>query len=319
MKAPSTELWTPYWIDTVNLNVHWLGTKFTDLEMPFFDAAARTAIQNKAMEKFTPLLTLHTLKNQWYNEPSGFIFHTSRCGSTLIANLIKHAGNTVLAEPQPVSALLMPHSSGFWKLDNEKYKNILPQLLETLIGLYCENDKKVFVKFSSWNILMIDLIKMIWPRVPCLFMCRHPVEILVSNEQRPAGWIKMKELSKVAEAVTGLKKKRIEQMSWSTFAAEMLRLYFNKGIELKRAHFEKTLVVDHWQLDWNAVQRIFGFFELPQPSEERFVNTFRKHSKTNAAFEDDSMSKRQSASDEIRKSLNPELLDSYSTLQSLLT
>lgn len=116
-------------------------------------------------------------------EPSGFIFHLTRCGSTMISQMLKQdPENLVLSEPGAAEQIL--------ELDNFNFS----QKVSMLIGVmraFADNlnnpEKRFFVKFSSAK--WLPWIKLIYPNVPWIFVFRHPEEIIRSNMINPPGWL----------------------------------------------------------------------------------------------------------------------------------
>src|SRR5689334_3275031 len=47
-----------------------------------------------------------------------------------------------------------------------------------------------FIKLNSWHVVRYPLIGAVAPKIPAIFLFRDPVEVLVSNMQQPASWIR---------------------------------------------------------------------------------------------------------------------------------
>ncbi len=116
--------------------------------------------------------------------PSGFIFHISRCGSTLTTKaLARPVGHMMISQGGPLQR-------GFWAAITDNFSKPLsmsPRDLKRLRTLVLAmtrrrlgSEKKAFVKFISWNILYVDMIAAAFPDVPCLFLYRDPVEVIAS-------------------------------------------------------------------------------------------------------------------------------------------
>ncbi len=107
----------------------WLGAdRFTD---PFFENTidlAQSKPFNRLFTHRTPIAEL----GEWYEEspglmPSGFIFHMSRCGSTLVSQMLAALPeNLVISEAAPLDrlarAFTIPEAdpSGMAALDGER-------------------------------------------------------------------------------------------------------------------------------------------------------------------------------------------------------
>jgi hypothetical protein len=115
--------------------------------------------------------------------PAGLVFHVARCGSTLIAQMLKrHGGAVVYAEPLPFNELLLPPHA--WP------RRELVAALRTLGGAFARHAGKPYVlKFTSWNTLFCDIVAEAFPAAPWILCLRDPVEVGVSLLARPPGWL----------------------------------------------------------------------------------------------------------------------------------
>ncbi len=120
--------------------------------------------------------------------PSGFIFHMSRCGSTLLSQMLAELeGHRVVAEPQAVSQYLLLTGSGEIEFCPKEFRQLVAQFMPAAK----QNQQKVFFKFSSWNIWFLAEILKAFPKVPWVFVGRDPLEVLVSNFKKaslPLRW-----------------------------------------------------------------------------------------------------------------------------------
>lgn len=115
--------------------------------------------------------------------PAGFIFHISRCGSTIIANALKATQRgQVIAEASPITRLFMPCNLGRTSdARREQDRRFIAECLFDVYASYLGPPEPIIVKFASQNSLCVPLIRRCWPDVPCLFIIRDPIQVLVSN------------------------------------------------------------------------------------------------------------------------------------------
>ena len=111
--------------------------------------------------------------------PSGFVFHMSRCGSTLVAQMLAALPEVlVISEAGPIDAILRgPAGEG----DVVRWLRAIVSLLGQ--GRRAEQSSLV-VKFDAWAILQLPLIRAAFPDTPCVFVYRDPVEVIVSHLDR---------------------------------------------------------------------------------------------------------------------------------------
>lgn len=119
--------------------------------------------------------------------PLGIIYHVSKCGSTLAAQLLKSTGKiAVYSQPQAMSDLLMP--------PHAMRKEELLIALCSLASLFSSHAGRPYVfKLESWNVLFADLLRSAFPDTPWVFCVRDPSEVFVSiiADPDPSIWYQL--------------------------------------------------------------------------------------------------------------------------------
>ncbi|MFM7022564.1 MAG: hypothetical protein ACKOXB_06260 [Flavobacteriales bacterium] len=123
--------------------------------------------------------------------PSGFIFHSGRCGSTLMSKVLATSKkNVVISESEPHNDILHLLANSEGKIDcTEKNKKIYRNLVLAMGRKRSENYQHHFIKFTSYNILFFDFIHAALPDVPAIFISRDTEEIMQSFHKNPPGWL----------------------------------------------------------------------------------------------------------------------------------
>lgn len=174
------------WLDWIHLG----GERFVE---PFFDQTIRRCLNkpfNLVFQHQTPIAALE----EWHldsraPDPTGFIFHMSRCGSTLVAQMLAtQKRNIVLSEAPPINAVI---DTKYRAVDASEEQRLL--WLQWLIGAmaYPRNaaEQHVFIKFDCWHALDLPLIRRAFPRVPWIFLYREPVEVLISQLKQRGSYL----------------------------------------------------------------------------------------------------------------------------------
>ena len=182
--------WIPCELTTAGQRslVRWIhpGAKplFTE---PFFRQTIDALVQANAVQKLTPLEALAEVAPA--KAPAGFIFHVSRCGSTLVSrSLAGIPRHRVVSEPAPVNQWLLAHgrdSQAKWP----QLKGLIHALCGTAAGVDC------FIKFTSWNLLHLQQLLALFPATPWVFVYRDPVDVLQSLVARPPRWAALSQLA----------------------------------------------------------------------------------------------------------------------------
>lgn len=204
---PATELakWTPVAIDldSPTPSVEWgdFGSlRFTE---PFFDeAVARWAATSRRRTVRTELDALAVLDQAPSLEPSGFIFHMSRCGSTLLTRLLQQiSGCVVVSEPAIVNNVLLADEAN---VDDETRLRLIRLLIRALGRQRFGDERHYVVKLSSWNIRKAALFRSAFPQASLVWLQRKPAEVIASLLGREPEWKALQRTPDLAAALFGM-------------------------------------------------------------------------------------------------------------------
>lgn len=113
--------------------------------------------------------------------PDGFIFHMSRCGSTLVSQMLAASpANIVVSEAEPLDSMVqLPF---FFGVSREIHVAAIRAMVLAL-GRNRAGTQRYFVKVDSWHALFLPLFRQAFPDTPWVFLYRDPVEVLVSQKR----------------------------------------------------------------------------------------------------------------------------------------
>lgn len=162
------------------VSVCWRDLGRRPFSEPFF---VNTLAQQPHEERrvcHTPLAALATLDDGL--APDAFIFHVSRCGSTLLTQLLATLPQcVVLSEPTVIDSLLRLHHDGTAGSDGVA---LLRQAILALGQRRTGEETHFFIKFDCWHIHHLDLLRRAFPATPCLFLYREPHAVLASHQRQ---------------------------------------------------------------------------------------------------------------------------------------
>ncbi len=220
------------------------------LREPFFKQSIKAMVDAHAPQKLTPLSALTELSMS--PPPAGFIFHVSRCGSTLVSRSLAAVASTrIVSEPGCVNQLL---------LDKELQPHERAALLKGLIGALSASDPGTasIFKFTSWNLLFLEQILAQYPTTPWLFIFREPRAVMRSLIAQPPGWASNPALAGRPASGAGT--------GWET-TLPMLEQFFAAPL----AHFNQhALAINYTQLPGAIAElaRHFGLALTPHDLEQ---------------------------------------------------
>ena len=186
MERLNLEGWLPIrvWQEAGQWQVDWCWFGDTPLHQPFFREAVEDALRlpfNQAFRRKTALSALA----DWQVcspglAPSAFIFHASRCGSTLISQMLAQLdSHIVVSEPPPLDALLRSDLPAVER--RAAIKGVLSAYGQRRLG----SEQRLVIKLDAWNITELPVLHECFPETPWLFVYRDPLEIAVSHLRRP--------------------------------------------------------------------------------------------------------------------------------------
>ena len=150
--------------------------------------------------------------------PAGFVFHMSRCGSTLVAQMLAALPeNRVLSEPTAINAVIRAAL-----LDGGIPRAAVVDWLRTVVGLLgcpLDGESRYFLKLDCWHAMALPLIVEAFPETPWIFLYRDPAEVLVSQARSPGAWTVT---SALEPEIFGLKREDVRSMARAEYVARAL-------------------------------------------------------------------------------------------------
>ena len=189
--SPPPDGWLPVrasWQDG-ELYAHWAYFGARRLREPFFEGDVHRCFAEPFNRLFRYVMAVDKL-SAWlaarpHLKPSGFIFHMSRCGSTLVSQMLAALdANIVVSEASPIDTVVQARH---WRpdLDIERQSRWLAAMIGALGQKRCGDERRYFIKLDSWHTLALPLFRRAFPDVPWIFLYRDPIEVMVSQLRMP--------------------------------------------------------------------------------------------------------------------------------------
>jgi hypothetical protein len=337
MPTPSTAGWLPI---TIGFDAHttavsdppvrWIELDSAPLAAPFLDLdimRLRCATPG-AREVETDLATLlRVAARQAAVRPAGFIFHLSRCGATVVGSALRTAERAlVLGEPQPPTSILLPQGYRMGPHVRDRWNHTSRELLNALFTVYAhcrgEAAQPLVINLPSISTLCFPLVRAWWPDVPCLFLIRDPVEVMVANLQgnRNFGWMVLKQAPDRVRELFGWPDPpaRIAAMSDEEFGARVLAQFMQSALEAIDGG--GCMILDHENLTPSHLREVAAFFSLKLPAADApLLAALHSHIKDSAGrrkYQDDREIKRKSAPRPLREAAQTWAMPPYFDLRA---
>ena len=299
------------------LAIDWLHFGDIVLDDSFFDMSLRHARRlpiNALLRVCTPLSVLaNAHPPDAADAPDGLIFHMSRCGSTLVSQMLAAmAGGVVASEAPPLDTIVqMAHSHPDAPL--EQRVALLRGMAAALGRDRFGNRRHYVIKTDSWHSLALPLFRAAFPDTPWVFLFRDPTEVMVSQMRiRGSQTVPGTQLDPVFAIPDPL------SLSGEDYIARVLNRVTQAAVD--HAEIGGGLFVDYADLPDAVERRILPHFGIrPDPealAAMRATATWDAKSPS-FAFEPDAEDKRRSAGDAVRAAVAAHLDEPHRELTAL--
>jgi hypothetical protein len=287
------------------------------LTRPFFEDDLQSRMRLPFNQLLRPRCTLDELVGLAERTPGlpprGFIFHTSRCGSTLLAQLLAALpANVVLSEAPPIDTVLQLGLRDASVTDEDRIR-WLRALVSALGQPRAGGETGLFVKLDAWHTHFLPIVRRAFPTVPWLFLYRHPLEVLVSQaRQRGSQMIP----GVLPPSLIGLSEEEREGLTLDAYASRVLAGICRAAL----AHRDALgLFVSYRELPEALEGRIAAHFGITFTSEERslLAEASRRDAKSpTLPFEPDREAKKRDATASLRALADEWLGDLFAQLEA---
>lgn len=183
--------WIPYKLNYTpgGWIVKWLDLSDKRMTHPFFDETIQACRckqrERSKMESLSVMdFAADASKDLAALAPSAFIFHVSRCGSTLLSQAFsEHEENIVIAEAPLLDEILRAteHQPDLSPATQETWFRAAVRLMGQQRNF---KEKDYIIKLDSWHIHFYDLLRQWYPDTPFFFLYRKPDEVIASHDKR---------------------------------------------------------------------------------------------------------------------------------------
>lgn len=241
--------------------------------------------------------------------PAGLIFHMSRCGSTLVSQMIAALPDMVaISEAQPLDwivrlAVTRTDLALDWRV---------AALRAMVAALGGREPRRHVLKLDAWHILALPLFRLAFPEVPWVYLFRDPVEVLVS-QLRGLGYQMVPALMPPGLYPFGDEDAHRPELQ----GARILALFHRAAIAGLDA---RGMAIDYAALPGAVGDRIAPFFGLAVGPADRAAMAAAAECDSKSAgarFVDDRAAKQAEASDALRAAAREHLAPLHAQLAEL--
>ena len=259
--------WVPYKLSAEpgQTICRWLYVGDQPFSEPFFDDTIDRCRSYSSFRQHS-VSNINLLKD-WAEElpsvqPTAFIFHISRCGSTLLSQLLGlNPQHIVLSEVPFLDEILR---TPYKQEDYPSFEQI--PTLQAAIHFYGQkrngNETRLFIKTDSWHVFFYKTIRALYPGVPFILLYREPREVIHSHRKKRG----MQAVPGVIEpAIFGFEEPLTSDLD--VHMANVMEKYFEMFLEI--IHDDpNTLLVNYNEGMMRVMENIAAFTNIPLSKEE---------------------------------------------------
>jgi hypothetical protein len=187
----SLERWVPFKLvdGPDGLLCRWLYVgkhPFTD---PFFDETVLKCFQLPQNSGGFKVISQAEMIAEWAAgidavPPGAFIFHVSRCGSTLLSQVLGLSKTAISLSEVPFFDSVLRRQAGGSVISNEDLDEMLAGAVKFYGARRTRAEDRLFIKTDSWHLLFHKKIRALYPETPFAILYRNPADVLESNKRR---------------------------------------------------------------------------------------------------------------------------------------
>ncbi|MCU0324308.1 MAG: hypothetical protein MUF45_03515 [Spirosomaceae bacterium] len=283
--------WIPYQIDlnSLPLRVKWIFIGNKTFTEPFFhETTSKCRVfeenQNPIYSSLEELISQSTTFE--YLEPTCFIFHVSRCGSTLLTQLLSiDPQNIVVSEPPILDDALRGLDFSASRVDEETQNLAIKAVVNHLGQRRFEQQNNYIIKLDSWHIFYYDKLRKLYPDTPFIFSFRRPDEV-IRSQVRECGMHAAPGV--IQPQLFEFNLEEILLLERPVYVAKVLEKYFEHYLEIIDKD-KNTLFINYAEGTLTILDKIEEFLKLKiEPSiKQKMVDRTQFHSKRpNTVFEE---------------------------------
>ena len=248
MKA-NLKNWIPYQLAWAKQEwkVDWLDLGDHAVSEPFFDETISICISSMRMRsRFHPQSDLSFLLQAAASvqslAPTAFIFHVSRCGSTLLSQALTTDQDHIVIAEAPLFDQVLRMREKDVSLTGQELKDIFLAAIQLMGQQRTGREKHYFIKLDSWHLHFYALLREWFPDTPFYFLSREPAAVLASHQKRRGihsipGYI--------LPAVFAMELKPAHFEDFNLYTATVLGGYYNRLKSCHDLNFQHNHFYDH--------------------------------------------------------------------------
>jgi hypothetical protein len=276
--------WLPYQLayeEKDGWKLSWMDLENIRITAPFFEQTiSECKIKRKEKYRIASCSSIDFLtdiaKGIAHLKPTAFIFHVSRCGSTLIAQAFSEEEQNIVISEAPLLDEILRAEERDPTITLTQKKQWFEAAI-TLMGQFRNAKESSFIiKLDSWHLHFYEHLRTWFPDTPFFFLSRKPDEVLASHKRLPG-----------LQSVPGMISKTLLQIDpeeeyggdFGRYTADVLQQYYQQMLEIRRQQHPKNAFADYADGALEIIENFSSFTGIEIINQEVVKARLNYHSK----------------------------------------
>lgn len=258
--------WIPYKITENHGDIlcHWLNTYSLLFTQPFFD---ETILNCRIADNFRPYKQVSDLQmiTEWSGEfnpvePTAIFFHISRCGSTLISQLLATCPRHTVLSEVPIFDQILRLPLKYPAFDEKSTSTLLNAALRfygrpKTVDVAGESPHHLFIKSDCWHLFFYKQLRRLYPDTPFAVIYRSPDAVYRSHKKK-AGMHTVQGL--IDPRLFGFEPGNPALETPETYLVSVLEAYLKKSLDLAE-NDNNCLLLNYNEGAMPMINKLAGF------------------------------------------------------------
>ncbi len=176
-------------IDKEEVRCRWTYSKDISYNVPFFDEALMRCNSLSESHGMNKAFSTIDIMPEWSKEiptirPNAVIFHVSRCGSTLISQLLGLNQKNISLSEVPIFDEILRLRNKSVPIGDEDILSYLGAAIKFYGAKRNLDEERLFIKTDCWHLYFYQQYRSLYPDTPFIILYRQPGEVLDSNKRK---------------------------------------------------------------------------------------------------------------------------------------
>ncbi len=178
--------WMPYKLIKRNQEYffEWIFLGENRFKEPFFEETISKCRSLRENSKGLKVISHAQAVLEWSQQlnsvkPLAFIFHVSRCGSTMLSQALTESERNIVVPEIPVLDEILR--------DPDMPEDLRMQLFMTVLKFLGQirfpNQQHLILKMDSWHLMYLEQLRSYFPKLPFVILTREPEAVLKSHKR----------------------------------------------------------------------------------------------------------------------------------------